>query len=287
MIKAEWTNKDSLDLQPTCNQLATTEGNLISREDAIRWVKTECNPYGKPTLDFESGKKVIEHLEQMPSAETTTVSGKCQLSEKTPTNAPTDLISREDAIERVVNTGYAYPSKENIVFILRTLPSAENSNTKTQNSNQETQKSNGDLIYRADAIELLTKIVFDEPPYLDSESLCRIYAKEQINTLPSAEVETKCIAQIKVDTEEIVRRIKEEYDITDGWIPCSERLPLVSGEFLVTLVDKDGTWVSTAQWNTTFGGRWQDIFPNDGYRDISNVIAWKTLPTPYKGGEEE
>lgn len=53
-------------LQPSCNQLAT---DLISRQDAIRWVKTECNPYGKPTLDFESGKKVIEHLEQMPSAE--------------------------------------------------------------------------------------------------------------------------------------------------------------------------------------------------------------------------
>ena len=43
--------------------------DLISREDAIRWVKTECNPYGKPTLDFESGKKVIEHLKQMPSAQ--------------------------------------------------------------------------------------------------------------------------------------------------------------------------------------------------------------------------
>jgi len=41
----------------------------ISRQAAIRWVKTECNPYGKPTLDFESGKKVIEHLERMPSAE--------------------------------------------------------------------------------------------------------------------------------------------------------------------------------------------------------------------------
>ncbi len=41
----------------------------INRQAAIRWVKTECNPYGKPTLDFESGKKVIEHLEQMPSAE--------------------------------------------------------------------------------------------------------------------------------------------------------------------------------------------------------------------------
>lgn len=37
----------------------------ISRQEAIRWVKTECNPYGKPTLDFESGMKVIEHLKQM------------------------------------------------------------------------------------------------------------------------------------------------------------------------------------------------------------------------------
>lgn len=39
--------------------------DAVSRKDAIRWVKTECNPYGKPTLDFESGKKVIEHLERM------------------------------------------------------------------------------------------------------------------------------------------------------------------------------------------------------------------------------
>lgn len=43
--------------------------DLISRQAAIRWVKTECNPYGKPTLDFESGKKVIEHLAQMLSAQ--------------------------------------------------------------------------------------------------------------------------------------------------------------------------------------------------------------------------
>ena len=43
--------------------------DLIDRQAAIRWVKTECNPYGKPTLDFESGKKVIEHLEKMPSVQ--------------------------------------------------------------------------------------------------------------------------------------------------------------------------------------------------------------------------
>ena len=39
--------------------------DAVSRNDVIRWVKTECNPYGKPTLDFESGKKVIEHLKHM------------------------------------------------------------------------------------------------------------------------------------------------------------------------------------------------------------------------------
>lgn len=43
--------------------------DLIGRQAAIRWVKTECNPYGKPTIDFESGKRVIEHLERMASAE--------------------------------------------------------------------------------------------------------------------------------------------------------------------------------------------------------------------------
>ena len=43
--------------------------DLISRSKAIRWVKAECNPYGQPTLDYESGIKVIEHLERMPSVQ--------------------------------------------------------------------------------------------------------------------------------------------------------------------------------------------------------------------------
>ena len=43
--------------------------DLIDRQAAIRWVKTECNPYGKPTLDYETGIKVMNHLNDMPSAE--------------------------------------------------------------------------------------------------------------------------------------------------------------------------------------------------------------------------
>lgn len=64
---AEMLNED---FRPKYMQQCPTDGaDLIGREDAIRWVKTECNPYGEPTLDFESGKKVIEHLKQMPSAD--------------------------------------------------------------------------------------------------------------------------------------------------------------------------------------------------------------------------
>lgn len=90
----------------------------------------------------------------------------------------------------------------------------------------------------------------------------------------------KCNCDICPDVE--VFQLLSSAQPEPQWIPCSERLPMVSGEFLVTLTDEDGEWVSTAEWNTTFGGRWQDVFIDDGYRDISNVIAWQPLPEPYR-----
>lgn len=43
--------------------------DVISRQAAIRWIKTECNPYGKPTLDYETACRIMEHLDKMPSAQ--------------------------------------------------------------------------------------------------------------------------------------------------------------------------------------------------------------------------
>lgn len=37
--------------------------DLISRRALIKAIKTECNPYGKPTIDFESGKKVLKIID--------------------------------------------------------------------------------------------------------------------------------------------------------------------------------------------------------------------------------
>lgn len=41
---------------------------LIDADKLCDWIKTECNPYGKPTIDFETGCRVIDFIERMPTA---------------------------------------------------------------------------------------------------------------------------------------------------------------------------------------------------------------------------
>ena len=36
---------------------------LIDADSLSRRVKTECNPYGKPTIEYESGCKVMEWID--------------------------------------------------------------------------------------------------------------------------------------------------------------------------------------------------------------------------------
>ena len=42
---------------------------LIDADSLYRRVKTECNKYGAPTIDFESGNKVLDMIEQAPTVE--------------------------------------------------------------------------------------------------------------------------------------------------------------------------------------------------------------------------
>lgn len=41
----------------------------IERDSIYSRVKTETNPYGKPTLDYESGVKVLDMIKQEPAAD--------------------------------------------------------------------------------------------------------------------------------------------------------------------------------------------------------------------------
>ena len=62
-----------------------------------------------------------------------------------------------------------------------------------------------------------------------------------------------------------------------GWIPVSERLPDVTGNYLVA--SKGSTWV--ANW---FNGTWWGIEKKCRWTDVE---AWQPLPEPYKESEEE
>lgn len=102
----------------------------------------------------------------------------------------------------------------------------------------------------------------------------------------SAEAETKCVAQIKVDTEEIVRRIKEEYDITDGWIPCSERLPKRDELVLVTYKTTDRIHLCRYLDDGSENPWWSYIDDCCAWNNV--VLAWMPLPKPYReDGEQE
>ena len=91
------------------------------------------------------------------------------------------------------------------------------------------------------------------------------------------EPKTKYVAQIEVDAEEVVKRIKEEYDITDSWIPVSERLPSERGWYLITVQEVN---------------RFTDVdyyYGNSEWDEVSSkqeVIAWMPLPKPYREESE-
>ena len=99
----------------------------------------------------------------------------------------------------------------------------------------------------------------------------------------SGEAETKCVAQIKVDTEEIVRRIKEEYDIMGGWIPCSEGLPK-KGE--VVLITNGKGNVRCGQYRSEHDVRGGTHYWWWKGKTVETVIAWMPLPKPYREESE-
>ena len=151
---------------------------------------------------------------------------------------------------------------------------------------------NGDLISRAELDRLL--VVAQDNDYITMDEYDLFC--ELVGQVPSAEAEVKCIARINVDVEEVVRRIKEEYEITDGWIPCSERLPSESGRYLVTyLVLQRHIWVDVIHFgkpsmpNKKFKGMCWYV-ADDEWGDVvyDDILAWMPLPKPYEGdGEKE
>lgn len=97
------------------------------------------------------------------------------------------------------------------------------------------------------------------------------------------EPKTKYVAQIEVDTEEVVKRIKEEYDITDGWVPCSKRLPSDDESVIVSVLDDRG---DTPWKYTTVAWRYNGVWISDNDILCGTAVAWMPLPKPYREESE-
>lgn len=69
------------------------------------------------------------------------------------------------------------------------------------------------------------------------------------------------------------------------WIPCSERLPSESGDYLCTIpLDADETYTEVL---TFHKGRFYEDDDEWGETYHDDVLAWMPLPKPYKAERRE
>ena len=140
---------------------------------------------------------------------------------------------------------------EKDVFLIDFFPVSEAINPSTQPELCE------DVVSRQAAIDAVHR---NYDTILDFKSDGQTVAasfEDIINALPSAQPERK----------------------ENDWIPCSERLPDKSGEYLVT----DNGWPIT----TVDVG---EFFCENGVSEwvsLDHVVAWKPLPEPYRGEQDE
>ena len=134
-----------------------------------------------------------------------------------------------------------------------------------------------DLVSRQDVIDAL----MNDADWAD--------AIPTIKSLPSSEPTTKCIAQIRIDRDDLQdlvnEKVNEIVDMmsepkTGKWIPISEKLPETGDSILVTYSDGEVGIVWSAR--PKVWGKYEKannlIFP----------VAWMPLPEPYReDGEEE
>lgn len=86
---------------------------------------------------------------------------------------------------------------------------------------------------------------------------------------------------------EIIKELPSEH--TEQWIPCSERLPDI-GEHHVSelciVYCSNGAYGFAELEENIFGQVGWDCERDDEYHEpLGEVLAWMTLPEPYKGGE--
>lgn len=104
----------------------------------------------------------------------------------------------------------------------------------------------------------------------DSISRCELFNK--LATIPAPPEANAFKAE--------VYKVIQQMETVGRWIPCSERLPEKAGHYLCSFKKAnriDSIYVDLAYWT---GGRWYGYLANE-------INAWKPLPEPMKGADDE
>lgn len=86
--------------------------------------------------------------------------------------------------------------------------------------------------------------------------------------------------------------VSEEVDGVPApqWIPCSERLPEESDDYLCSYGTLTGHFVGIDIYEAEkkeFGFYSNNERGEEDWHPVTNVVAWMPLPEPYKGGEQD
>ena len=126
----------------------------------------------------------------------------------------------------------------------------------------------------------------EEPKFYISCLECQYMEKcDELEENITNEKKDLCAETMRVIAKQIVQEVAEEFATdtnvgTNGWIPCSERLP---EEYTVLCCDKYGEII--------VGHPYFDEVSDTNYSAESdnemmyNCVAWQPLPSPYTKGE--
>ena len=90
--------------------------------------------------------------------------------------------------------------------------------------------------------------------------------------------------------QDCISNIQSQPTITQPepkWIPCSERLPEESGQYLITVKYKpvegyEDVYAEHGEWD---GEEWDNFcFGHCG--EVESIVAWMPLPEPYRGEQK-
>jgi len=145
-----------------------------------------------------------------------------------------------------------------------------------------------DLISRADAVKAIRKCKFDSDmtSYWYRGMEC---AQNIVEQLPSAEAEwipREHFDVLKKNYDMLAGLLKEAKARAIGaWIPCSERLPSESGDYICTIpLNAEETYTEVL---TFHKGRFYEDDDEWGAIYHDDVLAWMPLPEPYERSNNE